>query len=315
MQYNKYQTEVTEELLEGLPTEVKEEFIEFISNVEFIKRLIAVDRKYAKDLPRKDGKIIVDITNPHILENMDYFRPTAIHFKQYGTMTNLKPNGNPNSEYGKWVKEELKRIWHGYVRESDGEWVTGDMYFFLNYSPIVQSKITKGTKKAERIVDLPEVWDGIYLRYHYIDQARNGGMYNNWVGGQHGAEIAARGRGKAHPYSQKVLTPEGYKLWQDITIGSKLFGINNDITTVVNIPFDEECDIYKITLKDGREVYSSLNHLWNVHKHGWKQGSSRTLELKDIIKDYKRDRVITQRNPSGVEYVYSIPNNEGVEFE
>ena len=72
---------ITEELLEGLPTEVKEEFIEFISNVEFIKRLIAVDRKYAKDLPRKDGKIIVDITNPHILENMDYFRPTAIHFK------------------------------------------------------------------------------------------------------------------------------------------------------------------------------------------------------------------------------------------
>lgn len=65
------------------------------------------------------------------------------------------------------------------VRPEDGEWITGDMYFYLNYCPIIQSKVRKGTKQADRITAMPEVWEGIYLRFHYLDQARNGGKYDN----------------------------------------------------------------------------------------------------------------------------------------
>ena len=102
MQYNKYQTEVTEELLSQYPKEVQEQFVEYVQAVPFIQNLISKDRKYAKDLERDDkGRIIVDICNPHILENMDYFRQTALHYKKYGTLTDLMPNGNPNSEFGK----------------------------------------------------------------------------------------------------------------------------------------------------------------------------------------------------------------------
>jgi len=97
-------------------------------------------------LPRKDGKIIVDIMNLHILQDMEYFRPTGNHYRKYGVLTNLMPNGNPNSEFGKWLCTELDRIWYGMVRESDGEWIPGNMYFYLNYTPIVQSKIRKGTR-------------------------------------------------------------------------------------------------------------------------------------------------------------------------
>jgi hypothetical protein len=44
--------------------------------------MININRPRAKDLPRDiDGKIIVDITKPHTIENTDYFRPTAIHFQ------------------------------------------------------------------------------------------------------------------------------------------------------------------------------------------------------------------------------------------
>lgn len=63
-----------------MPLEIKEELIDILNNIRFIKRLISPNRKYAKDLERKDGRIIVDILNPHILENMDYFRPTGNHF-------------------------------------------------------------------------------------------------------------------------------------------------------------------------------------------------------------------------------------------
>lgn len=195
---NKYQTQLTDELLNDLPDEIREELLDTLQNVEFIRRLVAPDRKYAKDLERRNGRIIVDIINPHILEDMEYFRPTGNHYRKHGTLTNLRPNGNPNSEFGKWLATEVDRIWYGMVRESDGEWVTGDMYFYLNYTPIIQSKIREGTKQADRVVDFPEVWEGVYLMFHYIDQARNGGLYNNWEGGQHAVEIAKRGASKSY---------------------------------------------------------------------------------------------------------------------
>lgn len=205
---NKYQTELTEELVNSLPQEVQDQLFDIINNVEFVKRLISPTREYAKDRPRDSrGRIIVDLANPHILEDMDYFRSSALHYEKYGTFTNLRPNANPNSEYGKWIREERRRIWEGYVRESDGEWVTGYMYWFLNYSPMMLSKIReykdkngkkRKSKRADRVEALPECWEGIYWRFHCLDQASNGGLYNNFDGGQHMAELASRGKGKSY---------------------------------------------------------------------------------------------------------------------
>lgn len=198
MEFNKYQTQLTDELLESLPQEVRDQLLDIVNNVEFVRRLVSPNRQYAKDRPRDDkGRIIVDLANPHIVENIDYFRPTAIYYQKHRCFTNLRPNANPNSEYGKWIREEKRRCWEGYVRESDGEWVTGYMYWFLNYSPIMLSKIIKGTKRANRVEDFPEFWEGIYWRFHYMEQAANGGLYNNFEGGQHCAELASRGKGKS----------------------------------------------------------------------------------------------------------------------
>lgn len=207
-EFNEYQTELTEKLVNSLPQEVQDQLFDIINNVEFVKRLISPTREHAKDRPRDGrGRIIVDLANPHILENMDYFRPSALHYEKYGTFTNLRPNANPNSEYGKWIREERRRIWEGYVRESDGEWVTGYMYWFLNYSPMMLSKIReykdkngkkRKSKRADRVEALPECWEGIYWRFHCLDQASNGGLYNNFEGGQHMAELASRGKGKSY---------------------------------------------------------------------------------------------------------------------
>ena len=196
MQFNKYQTSEEALHLDNLPDEVREEFYECLS-IPFIKWLVSPDRPRACDLQRDDkGRIIVDVTKPHILEDMDYFRPVAIHFQKTGRLTDLKPNGNPNSAYGKWIIEEVRRCREGYVRESDGEWVTGNMYYFLNYFPIAQTKTVVGSNKGKRVIDFPEVWDGNYLRYHYIEQAQHGGLFN-WEGGLNGAEISARGKTKS----------------------------------------------------------------------------------------------------------------------
>ena len=206
MELNKYQTQLTDELLQSLPQEVREQLMDYINNVPFIQSLIKANREYAKDRPRDDkGRIIVDLANPHILENMDYFREAGMNYDKHGTYTNLRPNANPNSEYGQWARRERDRCWNGMVRESDGEWVTGLMYFYMNYCPIELTKIRKGTKIGDRVLTFPEVWEGIYWRFHYMDQARNGGLYNEFNGGSNGAELAARGKSKSYSMAS-ILT-------------------------------------------------------------------------------------------------------------
>ena len=187
---NEYQTPITESLLAPLPDEVREQFLDFVNNVPYIKALISPNRPRAKDLPKDDeGKIIIDLTNPHILEDMDYFRQSALHFKKYGCYTNLRPNPNPNSEYYKFVQEEVRRCREGYIRESDGEWVSGDNYFFLNYAPMLLTQRDPKTKKSFRIVDMPSFWEGHYYKAHYLNMAR--------ANGKHAAELASRSKGKS----------------------------------------------------------------------------------------------------------------------
>ena len=170
---NKFQTAITEELLNLYPQEVQEQFFDFINGVEFIKWLISPDRPYAKDCPRDtDGRIIVDLAHPHIVENMDYFRQPALHFLKYGCYTNLRPNSNPHSEYRKFWEREIDRSLNGYVRESDGEWVTGYCYWFLNYNPMMVNIIKEGTRRASREEAFPFFFEGIYWRFHYLEQAR-----------------------------------------------------------------------------------------------------------------------------------------------
>lgn len=188
---NEYQTPLTDELLGSLPEEVKEELLETMNSVPLIKRLISPNRPYARDLPKdSQGKIIVDITNPHIIEDADYFRQPALHFMKHGCYTFLKPNSNPNSEYRKYWDKELDRCLNGYVRESDGEWVTGLLYWFLNYSPMMVNLIKEGSKKAIRTESFPFFFEGIYWRFHYLEKARNNG--------HHAIELAKRGAGKSY---------------------------------------------------------------------------------------------------------------------
>lgn len=191
---NQYQTPLEDDTIQQLPQEVREELYDTINNVEFIKRLISPNRPYAKDLPKDSkGRIIVDISNPHIIEDADYFRQPALHYIKHGCYTFLKPNSNPNSEYRKYWDEERRRCWEGYVRESDGEWVTGLLYWFLNYSPMMINVIQKGSKKAIRKESFPFFFEGIYWRFHYLDQARNNG--------HHAIELAKRGAGKSYSLS------------------------------------------------------------------------------------------------------------------
>lgn len=194
IQTNKYQTPVTQELLDSLPSEVSEQLIDCLTNIQFVKNLISPNRPYYKDLPRDErGAAIVDITNPPILENADYFRQAALHYQKHGCYTFLKPNSNPNSEFRKFWDEERRRCWEGLIRPSDGAWISGFNYWFLNYQPMMVNKITEGRKKAIRIESFPFVQEGNIWRYYYLFNAREQG--------HHAIELAKRGCAKSYSLS------------------------------------------------------------------------------------------------------------------
>lgn len=295
IQTNKYQTPVTKELLDSLPDEVSEQLLDCLTNIQFVKNLISPDRPHYKDLPRdENGRAIVDITNPPILEDADYFRQAAIHYQKHGCYTFLKPNSNPNSEYRKFWDEERRRCLEGFVRKSDGAWVSGLEYWFLNYNPMMVNIIEEGSQRADRIESFPFFFEGINWRFNYINRARSLG--------KHAIELAKRG---AHPYFQKVYTPDGIKTWEEIKVGDKLFGTYGNITTVTDIPFDDLADTYKITLRDGREVYASDEHLWVIGTSAF-----RRVGIKTTIEMFNDPNF---RLKSGL-FKYAIPGNNGVDY-
>lgn len=197
-EFNECQSSLEELKIYDQPQEIQEQFFDYINNVPFIQWMISKDRPHAKDLPRDEkGRIIFDVVHPPILDDMDYFREAAISYKTNGVYSQLRPNPNPNSEFKKYWDKVLDRSWNYMLRESDGMWIPGDMYFYLNFDPIIQTKIKKGSKRGERVVDFPECWDGVLFRYFYIYQAQNGGLYDK-RGGLHGCEISSRGKSKSY---------------------------------------------------------------------------------------------------------------------
>ena len=194
---NEYQTPIQDLNLHLYPQEVQDEFMEYLTSIPFICNLTSPNRPHCKDLPRDEsGKAIIDITNPPILDDMDYFRPIAKHWEKDGTLTHLRPNPNPNSEFGRWMKREVNRIWNGMVRESDGMWITGDDYFYLNYSLIELSLEVEGTDTADRIIAMPKAWEGVWWRHIY--------WYNSRKAALNAAEIAKRGASKSYSVASKL---------------------------------------------------------------------------------------------------------------
>lgn len=204
LKMNKYQTPLDEELKKSLPEEVWKDIIEYTTSVKFIQNLIAPEeiRGFITDRPimtykddkgnnieYEDGRRLIDISNPHILENMDFFRERALFFEKNGRYTNLIANGNPKSEYAQFWKEELRRWEYGLVRD-DGEWIPGELYFYWNYAPIWLVELdseTKGNKKGKRVRKFPRPWSGDYLFFHYVHAGKELG--------QHGKLLKTRGVG------------------------------------------------------------------------------------------------------------------------
>lgn len=159
-----------------------------LHSIIYLQNLTSPNRRYVEDMPKdKYGKVIVDFANPHILQNMDYFRPLANKFKEIGKYTDIKRSKHPMSKYVRFWKDQIIQSLSNMVRE-DGEWIPGDLYWYWNFATIYQTKLKEGSKKrGSRIRIAPKTFDGDYLWFHYKERCKEEG--------QHGSCLKARGKG------------------------------------------------------------------------------------------------------------------------
>lgn len=92
--------------------------------------------------------------------------------------------------------------------------------------------------------------------------------------------------GKAQPLDTKIITPDGYKLMGDISIGDLIIGCDGVPHTVTDIFPQGFKDVYEISFEDGTRTRCCKEHLWTVstrcrRDHG--RGYT-VMELSEMLK-------------------------------
>jgi hypothetical protein len=101
--------------------------------------------------------------------NTEVFREEARHFEKYGYYC-PDPWGSPS-----WVnywEQQLNRCTNGY--EVGGARITGDHYFYLNFCPMLRVEKNANGRKAKKVVNFPDFWDGDYNFQWATEIAYNG---------------------------------------------------------------------------------------------------------------------------------------------
>lgn len=150
-----------------------------------------------------------------------------------------------------------------------------------------------------------------------LDEIMDGGLSK----GELAVILAPFGVGKALPNSNKVYTPEGYKLMGDIKVNDKVFGRNGKETNVIGVYPQGNRPIFKISFNDGTFTFCDEEHLWAVNcinqrnRSSWKDGKRIKLEPDNSFKVIKTIDLIDKLTFGSKKSLnFKIPMVEPVEF-
>ena len=110
----------------------------------------------------------------------------------------------------------------------------------------------------------PDKWQRELLRSIGEEVARNGFDGRAPVRPIRRAVSSGHGIGKAGPYSQRLETPDGERIWGTIQPGDRLFGADGSWVTVIARHEQGVRPIWRVTFDDGSSTLCDLDHLWTV---------------------------------------------------
>ena len=150
-----------------------------------------------------------------------------------------------------------------------------------------------------------------------LDDIMDGGLSK----GELAIILAPFGVGKALPNSNKVYTPEGYKLMGKVKVNDKVFGRNGKETKVIGVYPQGKRPIFKISFNDGTSTFCDEEHLWSVNsinqrnRSSWKNGKRIKLEPDNSFKVVKTLDLIDKLTFGSKKSLnFKIPMVEPVEF-
>lgn len=230
--------------------------------------------------------------------NSDKFRNPALTFIATGEYCHY-PKGT--SEYYNFWETEADKCINGFTSD-DGDYITGYNYFYLNYCPIqrIVYKRDKNDKLIKtRELSFPDFYDYDYYYFNSIQEAEQEG--------KHMVVAKARRKGYEQPYSEPVLTPNGYVPMGSLKVGDLVMNPNGIPVRIGDIVEQGTTEIYEVEFQDGRKVRCGANHLWATCRNGKKFYIMRTV-------DYMK-RKLKQGSPGKEHYPYKIPELNPLKFD
>lgn len=124
--------------------------------------------------------------------------------------------------------------------------------------------------------------------------------------------LGSRGFGKALKNDSKLYTNNGEVCIGDVKLGDEIYGADGKLTKVTGIYPQGKVDIYKITLRDGRELYCCENHQWSIIRNNKEE----VVRLKDIKNNYFNWRINSKSiNRERIkEFYYAIPKASAINY-
>ena len=244
------------------------------------------------------------------------------------------PNLNPYSQ-------QYSSFWRAELIKCLGKWITPTLYFFVNHWYI---KISKDKSKVQSLPSLRDIdWERAYLyeeakgfsgfeddtmlhcnrgymegvdpkgrsyvsarEYLRLIHPKSLGrpLYEN--PSMNIIELGGRGYGKDIEENTTLYTKYGKVKIKDINIGDEIFDSDGLLTKVVNKKHYNDQIQYKVVLKDGRSLICGAGHLWGIMDN---KGKYKVLELREILKDYKKV------SENRIDYKYFVPYTKPLQYD
>jgi len=193
--------------------------------------------------------------------NTELWIQPAKKFQKNKKYTDYHPKSKEYKEY--WLLERRKCV-QGII--VDNYWISPDLYWFWNYTPIFD--------KVKATTDFPDIWDSHYHYDLYLQLA--------WLEDLDGACVKSRQKGMEQPHSELIMSEKGWVTMGNLQKGDLVYTPKGTLTKVLDKFPQGRKDVYELTLSDGRTVRCGKNHLWKVYDR--KSKKHKIVFLSDLLK-------------------------------
>jgi len=128
--------------------------------------------------------------------------------------------------------------------------------------------------------------------------------------------FGARASGKLLLPTAKIRIKDGWSTMEDVKVGDKVYGLDGKLATITNKTEKQtNVNMFKLSLRDGREIECCEDHLWYVWDKNKARNGRNPYVTKSTKELYETYSIGSPRKKCSFESRYAIPVNESLQEE